>query len=124
MTVAVVFALVIAPLERFLICPVDIIRAAYWALLCMLDKVLKTALAAIKPNAISRSGVDATANSTATDPVRQSARPPAERRPRRGDLDGEHPGRQLAKAHVSQTERNGIVSIKGTFCVIINPIPD
>jgi hypothetical protein len=65
---------VIAPELLLEICPVDIMRAAYCVLLCMVDQVLNTAAVAIKPKIINMSGTEAMANSTATEPRSQFAR--------------------------------------------------
>jgi hypothetical protein len=81
-----------APFVLVNICPVDIILAAYWVLLCMLDQVLKTALVAMKPNISIRSGTDARANSRAIAPRRQPARPRIRRKFRGPDVGEAWPG--------------------------------
>jgi len=72
---ALVFVDEIAPLEFRLAVPVDIMRAAYWTFVCMLDQVLNTALVAMKPKISNINGTDASTNSTATAPLRQLPRP-------------------------------------------------
>ena len=101
------FVLLIAPLLFRVICPVDIMRAAYCALLCMLVIILKTPMVATKPNTMAMSGVEAKANSSATEP-RRAARM-ALRRRRIG------PGVKVARVDASRM-------VWGRRRLIINPI--
>jgi hypothetical protein len=76
----VVFEEEMVPFALLVICPVDIMRAAYCVLACMLDQVLKMALVAMKPNISIMSGTDARANSRAIAPRRQPVRPRVRRK--------------------------------------------